>query len=172
MLGLGALCGMNVYCWVINSDMKIAVVMLAISAIMTIAWLMTLIFVFPLQARFENTIGATIQNAFLLAISHLPFTIAVMLLFAGLAYVSYLSWLIALILVFFGIGVVGYLLVYNFERLFKKCGYIEEDDGRVKNDDYEFDVEVDYDSLYNREESDAESEQENPEESEQPMDKE
>ncbi len=172
MLGLGALCGMNVYCWVINSDMKIAVVMLAISAIMTIAWLMTLIFVFPLQARFENTIGATIQNAFLLAISHLPFTIAVMLLFAGLAYVSYLSWLIALILVFFGIGVVGYLLVYNFERLFKKCGYIEEDDGRVENDDYEFDVEVDYDSLYNREEADAESEQENPEESEQPMDKE
>lgn len=156
MLVLGGLCGMNVYCWVMNSDMKIAVVMLAISAIMTIAWVMTLLFVFPLQARFENTIGGTIQNAFLLAISHLPFVIAVLLLLVGVAYVCYLSWLAALVLVFFGLGVVGYLLVYNFERLFKKCGYIEEDDGRIENDDYDFDVQVDYDALYHREEAETE----------------
>lgn len=150
MLVLGVICGANVYCWIINSDMQIAVIMLAISVIMAIAWLMTFIFVFPLQARFENTVGKTIQNAFLLAISHLPFTLSNIILIAGIAFLCYISWLAVFVMVLFGIGVVGYLMVYSFERLFKKCGFIEEDDGKIENDDYDFDIEVDYDALYNR----------------------
>ena len=39
--------------------------------------------------------------------------------------------------------------------MFKKCGYIDEDDGKIKNDDYEFEVEVDYDKLYNREDDES-----------------
>ena len=152
MLALGAVCGMNIFCWVINSDMQIAPVMLVISALMLFAWLVTFIFVFPLQARFENTIGKTIQNAFLLGISNLPFTISVILMFGILAFLCYISWLVVLIMLLFGTGVAGYLLVYNYERLFKKNGYIEEDDGKIQNDDYEFEVEVDFDEIYPREE--------------------
>ena len=116
---------------------------------------MTFIVAFPLQARFENTIGKTLQNAFLIAISHLPFTVAIIILLGMVGYLCYLSWLVLLLMLLFGTGVIGYLLVYNFERLFKKCGYIDEDDGKIKNDDYEFEVEVDYDKLYNREDDES-----------------
>ena len=61
------------------------------------------------------------------------------------------SIVIGAIVFFLGIGVVGYLLVYNYERFFKKCGYIAEDDGKIKNDDYDFEVEVDYDELHRQE---------------------
>lgn len=152
MLALGAVFSMNIYVWLINSDMQIALVMLIISAIILLAWMVTFVFVFPLQARFENTIGKTIQNAFLLGISNLPFTIAVIILVGMLGYLCYISWLAIIIMLLFGTGLVGYLLVYNYERLFKKCGYIEEDDGKVENDDYEFDVEVDFDEIYHRNE--------------------
>lgn len=152
MLALGAVFSMNIYVWLINSDMQIALVMLIISAIILLAWMVTFVFVFPLQARFENTIGKTIQNAFLLGISNLPFTIAVIILVGMLGYLCYVSWLAIIIMLLFGTGLVGYLLVYNYERLFKKCGYIEEDDGKVENDDYEFGVEVDFDEIYHRNE--------------------
>lgn len=173
MLGLGAICGLNIICWLTNAQMKIALPMLIVSGILTVIWLMTFMFVFPLQTRFENTIGKTIQNAFLLAISHLPFTVATIVLFFGVVYVCSISWLAITAMVLFGTGVIGYLLVYNFERLFKKSGYIAEDDGKVQNDDYDFDVEVDFDELYNRNsesevvlESERDMESENDEESE------
>ncbi|MBQ8983874.1 MAG: DUF624 domain-containing protein [Lachnospiraceae bacterium] len=148
MLVLAGLCGMNVYCWVKYSDMKIAPVMLGLSLIMCIAWLMTFIFVFPLQARFENTIGKTIENAFLLAISHLPFTLVIIVMIGMVAFMVYVSWLVALIMILIGTGVLGYLTVRYFELNFKKWGYIDEDDGKIKEDDYDFQVELDYDALY------------------------
>ncbi len=148
MLVLAGLCGMNVYCWVRYSDMSVAPVMLGLSLIMCIAWLITFIFVFPLQARFENTIGRTIENAFLLAISHLPFTLVIVVMIGMIAFMVYVSWLIALIMILIGTGVIGYMTVRYFEINFKKWGYIDEDDGKIKDDDYEFQVEVDYDALY------------------------
>lgn len=151
MLALAAICGLNLVCWMMNGQMKIALPMLVISGILSVIWMMTFVFVFPLQARFENPVGKTIENAFLLSISRLPFTISTIVLLGGLAYLCSVSWLALLAMLLFGVGVVGYLLVYNFERLFKKCGYIDEDDGKVKNDDYDFDIEVDYDEIYNRE---------------------
>ncbi|MBQ8147813.1 MAG: YesL family protein [Lachnospiraceae bacterium] len=156
MLVIGGILGLDVYFWVTNSEMQIASVMFGISIILAVIWFMTFVFVFPLQARFENTVGKTIQNAFLIAITHLPFTIATMILIVGLAFLCYISWLAVFAMVLFGVGVVGYLLVYNYERLFKKCGFIDENDGKIENDDYDFEIEVDYEALHNQKNSEAE----------------
>lgn len=153
MMAIGTICCIDLYFWLFVSDMQISHVMFIVSAIITFAWFLTLVFVFPLQARFENTIRRTIQNAFLIAISHLPFAVAVIILLGIIAYFCFVSWFVIIIMLLFGIGVVGYLLVYNFERFFKKCGYIDEDDGKIKNDDYDFNVEVDFDEMYNRNEN-------------------
>ena len=151
MLALGIIFGVDIVFWLMNSGTSISVVMLIVSGLLTFAWLITVLYVFPLQTRFENTIRKTIQNAFLIALSHLPFTIAIILLFALLGFLCYVSWFVVCVMILFGNGVVGYLLVYNFERLFKKSGYIDEDDGKIKNDDYEFNVDVDFDEVYGRE---------------------
>lgn len=159
MLGLLFICVINLVCWLLNYSMVIAPVMLVISIILTLVWLMTFVFVFPLQARFENTVMKTLQNAFLLAISHLPFTISVIILLGILGYLCAVSWLAVFCMLLFGIGVAGYLLVYNFERFFKKCGYIDEDDGKIKNDDYDFEVDVDFEEIHARAEKAAEMEE-------------
>jgi hypothetical protein len=147
----GGVLGMDVYFWLMNSDMSIAPVMLIISVILCIAWLMTFIFAFPLQARFENKVGKTLENALLLSVSHLPFTIVMILLILIVSYLCYASWLAVLIMILIGNGVVGYLVVRYYEINFKKWGYIAEDDGKIKDDDFDFEVEIDYDKLYGRE---------------------
>lgn len=150
MVVIGAICCTDLYFWLFVSDMKISGVMLGVSVIITLGWLLTMVFVFPLQARFENTVGKTLQNAFLIAISHLPFSCAVIILFGILLYFCCASWLVILLMLLFGNGVVGFLLVHNYERFFKKCGYIDEDDGKIINDDYDFNVEVDFEELHNQ----------------------
>ena len=40
------------------------------------------VFLFPLQARFQNTVKHTIKNAFLMALSHLPSAILLILIYA------------------------------------------------------------------------------------------
>ena len=42
----------------------------------TVILIMAFSFVFPIQARFRNTVKNTIKNAFLMALSHLPSAIA------------------------------------------------------------------------------------------------
>ncbi|MBR1567590.1 MAG: DUF624 domain-containing protein [Lachnospiraceae bacterium] len=148
LLVLAGICGVNYYCWTTYSELAFAPVMLGLTVVMSIMWLMTFIFAFPLQARFENTIRKTIENAFLLALSHLPFTFVLIVLIAIIVAVFYFSWMIALLLVVLGTGILGYMIVHYFEVNFKKWGYIAEDDGKIKDDDYEFQVELDYDALY------------------------
>lgn len=149
----GIIFASDIFFWLFISDMSISTLMLVISAVLAFAWLLTLVFVFPLQARFENTIKNTIKNAFLIGITHLPFAISILLFLGILTYLCFLSWLAVIIMCLFGIGVAGYLLVYNYERFFKKCGYIDENDGKIVNDDYDFNVEVDFDAVYGRNEA-------------------
>lgn len=152
MLALAGILGVDVYFWLVNSEMQGSGIMLGISCILCFVWLMTFLFVFPLQTRFENTIWKTLQNAFLIGLSRLPFTIGIIVLLGIIGFLCVSSLVIAALVLFLGVGVIGYLLVYNYERLFKKCGYIEEDDGKIKDDDYDFEVEVDFDELHRREE--------------------
>ncbi len=158
MLAIGAILGLDVYFWLVNSEMQFSGVMLGISGILCLLWFITFIFVFPLQARFENPVGKTLQNAFLIGLSRLPFSIGILVLFGIIGFLCISSVIIGAFVLFLGIGAIGYLLVYNYERLFKKCGYIAEDDGKIKNDDYDFEVEVDFDELHRQEEEAREAE--------------
>ena len=151
MLAIGAILGLDVYFWLANSEMQFSGVMLGISGILCLLWFITFIFVFPLQARFENPVGKTLQNAFLIGLSRLPFSIGILVLFGIIGFLCVSSVIIGAFVLFLGIGAIGYLLVYNYERLFKKCGYIAEDDGKIENDDYDFEVEVDFDELHRQE---------------------
>ena len=64
------------------------------------------VYVFPLIARYENTLRATFKNAFLLAIGRLPFTILLVLLHVGPAVITILDvqFFVIGILIWFAIG--------------------------------------------------------------------
>lgn len=46
-------------------------------------WLITFSYVFPLFSKFENTVKNTLQNAILMGIRHLPFTLVILLVNAS-----------------------------------------------------------------------------------------
>ncbi len=94
-----------------------------------VLWLLTALWAFPLTAQFENTLGRTLKNAFLLGISWLPRT----LLMAGLwllpaaalllsPYVFYRTAILWPVLLW---GVTAYLCARVLVRPF--APYLEED---------------------------------------------
>ena len=86
-------------------------------------------FVFPLFAKFENTVKKTIVNAFYMSIRHLPVTLLMIVMQA--------AWLVAMFLVpaqapfillawfFFGIALPAYLGSGLFLRVFKQYAELE-----------------------------------------------
>ena len=88
-------------------------------------WSMILIYVFPLLARFENTIRQTVQNAILLAIANAPRTLLILAVLFGAVFLTVwnattLVWGI-LIWLMIGFSLISYIssvmLVPVFHRL-------------------------------------------------------
>ena len=82
--------------------------------------LMVGIYVFPLLARFENSIRNTIKNAALIAIGNLPKTILMVILYAVPLVISYFSSYAMLFVFLFGISAPAYGAAMLYSNIFKK----------------------------------------------------
>lgn len=83
-------------------------------------------YIFPLQAQFDNTIKQTAKNALLMAIRHLPWTI---LLVVILAVSAVIIWLYIGLTIFFGFGLTAFICGHIFNHIFVR--YIPEE---MRND--------------------------------------
>ncbi|MBD5490547.1 MAG: DUF624 domain-containing protein [Lachnospiraceae bacterium] len=93
--------------------------MIAVVAVAVLG-LMMAVYVFPLQARFENSIKNTLKNALILAFANLPKTILMMVCYVIPLVIAYFS-NYALIFVFmFGISAPAYGAVCLYSGIFKK----------------------------------------------------
>lgn len=133
MLVLGAIFGTNVYTWVANSGMGIAKAMLAISLAIFVIYSMILIYIFPVQAKFENKIAQNIKNAWIMSVANFPLTVVMLALIAAAGYMSYLQIEFLLLMVVIGCGILGYIQAGIFSYIFKK--YIPEDAKKTDDDD-------------------------------------
>lgn len=99
---------------------------LAAMAVLTILWLLTWPYVFPMQARYDNPIPQTIKNAFLVSVANLPNSL---ILAAMTLAVPYLSWryesiipaavVLSMFVLFSGVAYLNDLLVNQiFLRMF------------------------------------------------------
>lgn len=77
-------------------------------------------FVFPIQARFSNTVKNTIKNAFLMAISHLPSAILFVVSYAVPVLLFYFLPQILPVILMLGCGLLPYLKSFLFLKIFKK----------------------------------------------------
>lgn len=84
-------------------------------------------FVFPVQARFQNTVKGTIKNAFLMSMLHFPAAIIVMLIGALPFIITYIVPQLLPIIFLVGFGGVFYLQSFVFLRVFKKYEPQEEE---------------------------------------------
>ncbi len=99
--------------------------------------LMVAVYVFPILARFDNTIKNTIKNAFFMAILNLPKTILMVLLLFLPFVIMYFSTYATIFVIMFGISVPAYLSAHLYSGIFKKFEPEEKE-----TSDYEFSVPV------------------------------
>lgn len=92
--------------------------LLVLSVVLLALTVMTFIFAFPLQAKFENSIKMQLKNAFILAIRYVPTTLIIVFTLAVVA--LFFSYQPVLAIVVFAMGGLGGIL-YFFSFLMLRC---------------------------------------------------
>lgn len=92
---------------------------IAVIAVGVILFLISM-YVFPLLARFENSIRNTIKNAALIAVGNLPKTILMAVFYALPLVISYFSTYAMLFVFLFGISAPAYGAAWLYSNIFKK----------------------------------------------------
>ena len=82
--------------------------------------LMIAVYVFPLQARFENSVKNTLKNAMLLAFASLPRTILMMACYILPLVLGYFSTYALLFVIMLGISAPAYAAAWIYSGIFKK----------------------------------------------------
>ncbi len=95
------------------------------------------VFLFPLQARFQNTVKHTIKNAFLMALSHLPSAILLILIYAVPYFLLRLVPQIFPLVFLLGFGGIFYFKSFVLLRVFRKYEDTIEADAKEAEDSAE-----------------------------------
>lgn len=106
-----------------------AKIMKIVLGVVTIFFLLTGLYIFPVLSRFENTIKQTVKNAFLISIMSLPKSIVIVIIHLLPVGLLLLSIQVLPFLFLLGMPVVAYLSSMMFVRVFKKFEPEEEDLG-------------------------------------------
>ena len=138
-LGLSAasLCGITAAdLYLLHSmNSRLATALMIIISVVSVYILTTFVYVFALQARYENTVTGTIANAFRLSIAHLPRTLGMMITWiVWILTLWYLHNAAPLVFLLYGFTLPGYICVSLYEPVFRKME-------RDNNDETERDTE-------------------------------
>lgn len=118
----------------VNIPETMSLLLLVFLLAATLFFIFTVLYVFPVLSKFDNTVKNTIKNSFIMAISHMPSTIAMVLItFIPLGLIYFVPQF--LIFVFAVFGFIAYANSFLLMRIFKK--YIPEE---VIADDASFSI--------------------------------
>lgn len=99
---------------------------------LSFVYLMMVLYVFPIQSRFVNTIKNTIKNSLIMAIAQLPWTILIILCHAAVFILIYVQpgWFFYILayLLLMGTSLPAFGSSYIFNRVFKKFMPKEEEE--------------------------------------------
>ncbi len=101
--------------------------------------LMIAVYVFPVLARFENSIKNTLKNAMLLAFANLPRTILMIVCYVLPFVVAYFSSYGLLFALLFGISAPAYAAAWIYSGIFKKL----EPETEAMTSDLDFSLKID-----------------------------
>ena len=109
-------------------------VFVCLNFVLLLYYILTLLYVFPLQATFENKVKHTIKNAMILSIGHLPQSIVIGFFYFALFFLLYLMpELMTPIVTFIGFSGISFGVSYMFLGIFKK--HMRPEDTAKKNRD-------------------------------------
>ena len=114
-------------------------IMSVIFAVFTLVYAMILLYLYPILAKFYNSVKNTFTNAVLMAIRHLPYTF-IMLIICALPLLIFfvpslqMQMTLILLLLLFGMAVIAYLnsffLVKIFDKYIPENSEVDADGGR------------------------------------------
>lgn len=104
-------------------------VFIVISIILAIPYLFVQLYVFPVQAKFENKISDNLKNALLMAIGHLGYTLLIVVIAASFILLTLISRAFIGVELLFGFGLYAFLTGNIFITIFRKHlpGELEND---------------------------------------------
>ncbi len=135
---VGALILLDLYYWA-NVEGETAFVMNALGIGIGIIYVATLLFVFPVQAVFENPVKKTIQTAFLMSLKNWPTSLLLIVVSFGISYVCYMYPLAAYIFFIVGTGLFTMIFAVRFLTVFRKYNSALEAD---RPEECSYDVEI------------------------------
>ena len=91
-----------------------------ISLIVAVPYVLGLLYVFAVEARFVNTIRATIRYAFGLSIRHFKYTFQMLILVALVIYANTTLVICNFLTLSFGVGLTAYILTFYYNRIFEQ----------------------------------------------------
>lgn len=128
--------------WDIFHNNSVSNVVIVAVGVMAILIAITLTYVFPILAKFDNTIKNTIKNAFLISIRHLPYTVLFLLVNAAPWVIIILSGIYGNgsgnMLVFIQFSLTAYINARFFNKIFANYEpkvEVEDDPERIFTDE-------------------------------------
>lgn len=112
------------FCLMVSKDMRFF--MLIIYGILLIPLCFTSLYIFPMQAKFDNPIKMTLKNSFMLSILNLPYTLLLLLITIGFFVLAFMIPNLLLPLIMFGMGIYSYITSFIYIHIFHK--YIPNED--------------------------------------------
>lgn len=119
MLPIGAVIAADLYYWA-QSEGELAFVMNSLSIGIAALYLITLLFVFPVQAVFENPVKKTLQTAFFMALNNWPTSLLLLVISVGLSYLCYILPIAGYIFLIVGNGFMTMIYAIRFLVIFRK----------------------------------------------------
>lgn len=136
LLVIGSILSVDVWYWVSqwkltgNSMYKPLTV---ISVILLVLYILIFTYVWPLQAKFTNTIGGTIKNALAMVITHVPETMGIWFIFAAVALCVYMMNIARVSVLIIGFSLIAYLQAWIFRHVFKP--YLNETEHKTPEEE-------------------------------------
>lgn len=103
-----------------NTELEIPKLVQGIIAVVAALIACTLTWLFPLQAKFENTIGRTIKNAFSLSMIQAPRTILMIIAYILPFVLCFSIYQIMPLYMFFGLSLPIYISAMLYNKMFKR----------------------------------------------------
>ncbi len=116
--------------WIIfNISFAAANIILVLLCVFFFLFLLALLYVFPVLARFYNTTYNTVKNAFLISIANLPYTFLLLLIFIipSVLFIFYLLYMLPVLLLI-GFSLEAFLASYIYRKVLDK--YINMDENK------------------------------------------
>ena len=126
LICLGGIAFLSAYYWIVHSlAASFSRVYQITFYMLVLLFFFGFLYLFPLQARYENSIRNTLRNAWLMSVAALPWTLLNLLLLVVAVYISFIMnpgavEIFAYLWAVCGFGLIAYLQCFLFRQAFRK----------------------------------------------------